>query len=257
MTIPDVVLITLACGHTLPVLHPSPISDDIRIGCTLVCDQCPAYEGLAMRPEPTVQSLTLDDRENFDTPGIVAAWACNAIATDENENISAGSKPYEARSFSDLHDEVDANDYISTAMQALGLGSHFHNGEDEIRFANAVTDHVDRWLRTRPQLRMTDADDLDAIVAEYDRQVKRNHAEEQAQEYATPIDVIGEVIADELGDVAYEMAEVAQAVLKLRLTPHDFDHICTAAEQYREALSEQRLHEQRLATAINNALAIG
>jgi hypothetical protein len=69
------------------------------------------------------------------------------------EDMTAGVIPDTARSFSELHDHVDANEYVIMALDGYqprgDEGSEVITSDAETAMANAVMDAVDTWLRTR------------------------------------------------------------------------------------------------------------
>lgn len=77
-------------------------------------------------PAPTIQTLALGIKR------LVQA------------DIDAGRIPPTVRSFSELHDHVDANDYISTARVELGLSAY--NNEEIPTLDNPAVDIVNDWL---------------------------------------------------------------------------------------------------------------
>jgi hypothetical protein len=69
------------------------------------------------------------------------------------EDMTAGVIPDTARSFAELHDHVDANEYVISALDGYqprgDENSEVITSDAETDMANAVMDAVDAWLRTR------------------------------------------------------------------------------------------------------------
>jgi hypothetical protein len=93
-------------------------------------------EALALTPQPA-------DVQRY------AARVQDMITSD----IADGTVPASVRSFSELHDHVDANMYVITALDGYqprgDEGSEVITSDAETDMANAVMDAVDAWLRTR------------------------------------------------------------------------------------------------------------
>jgi hypothetical protein len=76
---------------------------------------------------------------------IASTWARDEVSGDINE----GKVPAAVRSFSELHDHVDANGYGGAfawpCQPSEGRDSAYQ--EEFVRFWNAVQGNVDAWLR--------------------------------------------------------------------------------------------------------------
>jgi hypothetical protein len=59
------------------------------------------------------------------------------------KDIADGTMPADVKTFSEMHDHVDANEYLIDAMPGYDWG--LENGS--IDYANRVADTVDEWLR--------------------------------------------------------------------------------------------------------------
>ena len=61
-------------------------------------------------------------------------------------DMTTGRVPSTAATFSELHDYVDANDYLLTAVGHIDFDGD-SDSEAELALANVISDEVDWWLR--------------------------------------------------------------------------------------------------------------
>jgi hypothetical protein len=113
---------------------------DTNAWCDVTCGNClrsaAHREAQAIVPEPAQIQRYAADVQRMIT-----------------EDMTAGVIPDTARSFAELHDHVDANEYVISALdgyQPRGDDlSEVMFSDAETAMANAVTDAVDAWLRSR------------------------------------------------------------------------------------------------------------
>lgn len=122
----------------------------------------------------------------------IADEAKRLIEQDEAERGT-----YAARTFSELHDEVDANEYLSEAFALCHVWDHHPADPHVLALTNAATDRVDAWLRKRHGRRwLTDAE-LTSVLAEYARIVEAEGTLQAVRD-------------DDLGEVHFEIVETAE-----------------------------------------------
>jgi hypothetical protein len=90
-------------------------------------------------------------RSSMTTPGNtqISAWA-DRIMTQIDEDMASGQVPPDAASFAELHDHVDANDYLDAA--GVPWGTDLPGQDDDpagVRIVRAVQDEVTRRLAGR------------------------------------------------------------------------------------------------------------
>lgn len=78
-----------------------------------------------------------------------AAAISLSIIQDIKADIAAGHIPAEVKTFAELHDYVDANEYIITALEAAGW-DHDPASVEQAATANRAMDMVNVWLAARP-----------------------------------------------------------------------------------------------------------
>lgn len=78
------------------------------------------------------------------TPESLALLVCGQIAQD----FKAGVLPSGIRFFAELHDHVDANEYLITALEAAEVEFDPASAE-QADLMNAAMDKVSTWLRNR------------------------------------------------------------------------------------------------------------
>lgn len=78
------------------------------------------------------------------TPESLALLVCGQIHAD----VKAGVLPSGIDSFAQLHDFVDANEYILTALEAAEV-EFDPSSEAQADLTNAAMDKVSTWLRNR------------------------------------------------------------------------------------------------------------
>jgi hypothetical protein len=118
-----------------------------------------------------------------------AAWKAGTLTlgqfTDEvmrviDDDIREGVLPADAATFSDLHDHVDANDYL---LDAAGMATP--TDDDGLELPNAISGEVDRRLRDRtgtdddtthrPTYLYAVRHDDGHVISEYTRSKARAH----------------------------------------------------------------------------------
>jgi hypothetical protein len=106
-------------------------------------------------------------------------WTLDAIVgrmkSDIVADITAGRMPAHVRTFSALHDHVDANEYGGLCDPDCPFDAGTQADADTI---NAAQDEVDSWLRRRPMLH---ADAVDLVSRALSVIVESDGADEHAE----------------------------------------------------------------------------
>lgn len=129
---------------------------------------------------------------------------------------------YDALTFSELHAECDANEYVADALAACKVD---WNGDSwSMALINRSTDRVNEWLGKRHDARWLTPQDCADVLAEYARIVAENHTEQAVK-------------LDDLGEVHFEIVETAED-MGFELTEEDHDALADLVDAWRETIPE-------------------
>lgn len=77
-----------------------------------------------------------------------AAVIAHSIIKDIKADMATGLIPATVRTFAELHDYVDANEYVITALEAAGW-DHDPASDEQAATANRAMDMVNVWLAAK------------------------------------------------------------------------------------------------------------